>query len=159
MSKKLLFTGTFCLILLSMASQPGPGAGQVRVGDKPDAQIQKCAEECGACQRACDSCAAHCARLLLGQSKKEHYLTLQTCQDCATHCSAAASIVAREGPFSDTICKACAEACGRCAKECEKHASHDAVMKQCGEACRKCEQACRDMLSRLSAAKTAERRE
>ena len=95
----------------------------------------------------------------MAQGKKEHFITLQTCQDCATLCSAAASIMAREGLFSDTICKACAEACARCAKECEKHAAHDAEMKRCGEACRKCELACREMLTHLSEAKLTERRD
>ena len=87
--------------------------------DVHHAPFDKCATACSDCQRACDSCAAHCAKML-SDGKKEHHKTLQTCQDCATHCAAAAAIVARNGPFSDLICKACAEACARCGKECEK---------------------------------------
>jgi hypothetical protein len=83
--------------------------------------------------------------MLVSEGKKEHLKTLQTCQDCATLCSAAASIVARMGPFSDTICTACAEACKRCGDECEKH-SHDSIMKKCAEECRKCANACNEML-------------
>lgn len=109
------------------------------------AAYETCAKACGDCQRACDSCAAHCA-MLISQGKAEHFQTLQTCQDCATCCSAAASIVARMGPFSDAICKACAEACARCGKACEK-LSKDAHMKKCAEECKHCEKACRDMLT------------
>jgi hypothetical protein len=106
-----------------------------------------CAKACGDCQRECDSCAAHCAQLI-ADGKKEHLTTLQTCQDCAAHCSAAASITARKGPFSDLICTACAEACNRCGKACEKFKS-DEHMKRCAEECVKCEKACREMLKHV----------
>ena len=86
------------------------------------------------------------------QGKKEHAKTLATCQDCATHCSAAASIVARKGPFSDLICKACAEACARCGKACEQFPD-DKHMKMCAEECRKCEKECREMLKHTPAGK------
>lgn len=155
MKRPFLTATIFSAIILGLAGQSGPSVGQERGGDKHAAGSRKCADECGACQRACDNCATHCADLL-AQGKKEHLVTLHTCQDCATTCSAAASIVARKGPFADIICKACIEACARCSKECEKH-SHDAEMKQCAEACRRCEQACRDMLAHTTG-KTTERR-
>jgi hypothetical protein len=56
--------------------------------------------------------------------------------------------VARRGPFSDAICHACAEACARCAKACEKF-PNDPHMKRCAEECRKCEKACKEMLTHL----------
>jgi hypothetical protein len=93
-------------------------------------------------------CSAHCAKLL-SEGKKEHLMTLQTCQDCATTCSAAATIVARSGPFSDTICTACADACKKCGDECTKM-KDDAMMKKCADECRACEKACRDMLKHAS---------
>jgi hypothetical protein len=108
---------------------------------------QRCAQSCSDCQRACDMCAAQCAHLL-AQGKKDHLRTLQTCQDCATHCAAAACIVSRQGPFSGLICRACAEACAICGKECEKFGD-DPHMKKCAEECRKCEKACREMLSHV----------
>jgi len=91
---------------------------------------------------------------MLAEGKKEHRTSLESCLDCAAFCSVAASIVSRRGPMSDTICKSCAEACDRCAKECEKHAAHDAEMKHCGEECRRCEKACRAMLAHLSGTRT-----
>jgi hypothetical protein len=118
--------------------------------------FEKCARECSDCQRACDSCAAHCARMI-AEGKKEHLKTLGTCQDCATHCSAAACIVSRQGPFSDLICQACAEACARCGKACEAH-PEDAHMKKCAEECRKCEKACREMLKHVEKGSTTKAR-
>ncbi len=105
-----------------------------------------CAKSCGSCALVCDACAAHCAKLAI-DGKKDHAETMKTCQDCAAVCVAAACITARSGPFSDTICTACADACKRCGDACEKHAAHDQMMKQCMEECRKCEKACREMLT------------
>ncbi|HLJ96821.1 MAG TPA: four-helix bundle copper-binding protein [Gemmataceae bacterium] len=105
---------------------------------------EHCAKACNDCQRSCDACATHCVHLV-AQGVKEHLQTLQTCQDCANVCTSAAQIVARQGPFSDVICRACAEACARCGKTCEQHAN-DKMMKQCADECRRCEQVCRDML-------------
>jgi len=113
-----------------------------------DEMMQSCAKACSDCQRACDSCATHCTHML-HEGKKEHLTTLTTCQDCATVCSAAAQIVARGGPFSNTICTACAEACSLCAKECEKFPD-DKHMKTCAEECRKCEKACRAMVKHMA---------
>lgn len=106
--------------------------------------MMACARACSDCQRACDSCSTHCAHML-HEGKKPHFVSLTHCQDCATVCSAASEIVARGGPFSNMICTACADACGRCAKECEKFLD-DAHMKECAQECRKCEKACRDMV-------------
>lgn len=104
----------------------------------------ECAAECADCQQICDSCAAHCLKLV-ADGKKEHQQTLQTCLDCAEICAAADRIVSRSGPFSDTICQACAEACARCAEACEKFPD-DQHMAQCAQECRKCQQACEKML-------------
>jgi hypothetical protein len=157
MSRSLLPLTAFCMVGLALASQDAPSAGQERAGAKHSAAFNRCAEECGNCQRACESCAAHCANLL-AEGKKEHQATLQSCQDCATLCGAAASVLARRGPFADLLCKVCMEACARCAKECEKF-NDDAEMKQCALACRRCEQACRNMPTHLHADKTTERRD
>lgn len=118
-------------------------AGITPAGDHHHDLNDKCARACNDCQRICDACSTHCAKLV-ANGKKDHLTTLRTCQDCATHCSAAATIVSRNGPFSDLICTACAEACQKCGKACEKF--DDKMMKQCAEECFKCEKACREML-------------
>ena len=77
--------------------------------------------------------------------QESHFKTLQTCQDCATACRAASCIVARNGPFSDLICTACADTCKRCGDACEK-LQDDSMMEHYEDECRKCEKSCRDML-------------
>jgi hypothetical protein len=119
---------------------------------KPDPEssaaslFEKCGQACSDCQRICEACATHCAKLL-SKGDEHHLQTLGTCRDCATLCSAASHIVAREGNFSDLVCRACEEACGRCAANCELHGRGDAIMSRCAEECRKCETACREMLA------------
>ncbi len=114
-----------------------------------DHAMMECAEACSDCQRECDMCLMHCARML-EQGKKEHFATLRTCRDCALFCAAASQIVAGGGPFSNLICESCAKACAECAKACEKFPD-DAHMKKCAEECRKCEKACKAMLTHASA--------
>lgn len=106
---------------------------------------EKCAKACSDCQRECDSCSSHCAKML-EDGKREHAQTLATCRDCADVCAAAAQIVSRRGPFAKAICKACAEVCAGCAEACEK-LSQDDHMKRCAQECRRCEKACREMLA------------
>ena len=131
----------------SQAAAPAAQAGTGRATGKHDAHgehFAQCAKVCADCQVACSSCGAHCAALL-ADGKKEHQKTLQTCQDCADCCAAAAQIVSRGGPFSDIICKACADACARCGKACTQY-GQDAHMKACADECRRCETACRTMI-------------
>jgi hypothetical protein len=111
------------------------------------AEFTDCAKACGQCALACDQCADHCGAML-AEGKKDHLTTLRTCQDCASVCGSAACITAKGGPFSDLICKACADACKRCGDECEKRSS-DPVMKKCADECRRCEKACREMLKHV----------
>jgi hypothetical protein len=111
------------------------------------AMFQKCAKACNDCQRECDSCAHHCTHQL-AEGKKEHAKTLRTCQDCAALCVAAAQIVARGGPFSDLVCKACADACQRCGKACNEF-KDDEHMKRCADECVRCEKVCREMLEHV----------
>ena len=128
-----------------------------RADEKPAAHHEmheKCAKACFDCSRECASCFHHCAHLV-ADGKKEHLKTLQTCQDCAAVCKAASCITARHGPFSDTICTSCAEACKRCGDACDQH-KNDEMMKKCADECRRCEKACRDMLKHTGGAKEKE---
>lgn len=142
--KKLFRPGVALIVCLLVA---GPG----RVADDKAGGYDHCAKACHECARTCDCCAAHCAHLLT-DGKKEHLRTLRSCQDCATFCSAAACITARKGPYSEQICKGCAEVCKCCAEECEK-IPQDSMMKKCAEECRRCEKACQEMLSHVRASK------
>jgi hypothetical protein len=111
------------------------------------AAMMACAKACSDCQRECDMCATHCTHLI-SEGKKEHLASQRTCLDCANICATAAQITSRHGPFASLICEPCAEACNRCAKECEKHPD-DQHMKRCAEECRRCEKACRTMVKHM----------
>lgn len=151
-------TGFAALLGLVAAGLLATGAGAVedkkaegKADDKHMAMFKDCAKACDDCKRMCDTCGAHCAKML-ADGQKMHYESLKTCQDCAAICAAAACVTAKQGPFSDIICTACADACKRCGDTCEKHAAHDAMMKECAAECRKCEKACRDMLAHVKPA-------
>lgn len=142
---------TFALSLLGLTATLALCSGSVaddQPADHHGHAFDECARACSDCQRECDSCATHC-RHMLAQGKKEHQTTLRTCLDCGDHCAAASRIMARRGVFSDLICKACADACARCGKECQKF--DDEHMKKCAAECRKCEKACREMLKNIPA--------
>ena len=132
------------------AQSQGPAKGDHKHHSEA---MHVCAKACSDCQRECDACATHCAHMVL-EGKKDHLTTLMTCQDCANICATASHIVARGGPFAGLICEPCAEACARCAKECERF-PQDKHMKQCAEECRKCEKACKEMLKHVAPPKTA----
>jgi hypothetical protein len=140
-SCKRLGLATLGLLALALTSSIGE---EKRSADKHGGMMMECAKECGICAGSCDACSAHCARML-ADGKREHLTTLRTCQDCATICGAAACVTARNGPFSDAICSACAEACKRCGDACMKM-KDDEMMRRCGEECQKCEKVCREML-------------
>ena len=112
-------------------------------------KTMSCAKSCDDCARTCDACMAHCGKML-AEGMKEHITTHRTCADCATTCRAAASIVARQGPMSELICTACADACKQCGEACAKM-KDDPMMKECAEECVKCEKACREMTKHATA--------
>ena len=111
------------------------------------AAMQECAKICSDSQRACDSGATHCAKLL-SEGKKEHLAAMMACQDSATISSACAEICARGGPFSAMIAEVCAKACADCATACEK-VTDDEHMKECAEECRRCEKSCKTMATEM----------
>lgn len=127
------------------SGKPAAAAGASGHQHGHDGQVMRdCAAECAKCQEICDSCAAHCLKML-GEGKKAHAETLQTCLDCAEICAAADRVVARSGPFSNIICRACADACLHCAEACERFPD-DQHMADCARECRKCASVCQQML-------------
>jgi hypothetical protein len=137
------------LTAAALAAMEAVGAAYERkpeAGASPESMFDKCARACSDCQRLCDACATYCAKLL-AKGSEHHLETLDSCRDCASLCSSASQIVAREGMFADLVCRACEEACARCASHCERHGQSDPMMTRCAEECRKCETACREMLA------------
>lgn len=69
--------------------------------------------------------------------------------DCAELCQATANSMLRESPLHTILCRACADACERCARECLSHVV-DERMKRCSATCKDCAASCRMMADMAS---------
>lgn len=148
-TRVLAFTAVLGLVGVAFTQEPRGGQAQPRdAKGGANESYQTCARACNECEQVCLSCADHCAHMA-AEGKKDHLRTLRMCHDCAAHCAAAARITASQGPLSELICTACAEACKQCGNECEKF-KDDPMMKKCADECRKCEKACVDMIKHMS---------
>ena len=115
----------------------------------PD-ELVRCIEECLACGVACTSCADACLA-------EDELPSLRHCVrlnlDCADICEATARVATRlAGGQSESLgalLELCADECGRCREECERHAAHHEHCRVCAEACASCEDACRAALSTI----------
>jgi hypothetical protein len=121
------------------------GSGQIDK-DKLSACIQACFE----CAQACTACADAC----LGEDMvAELTACIRQNLDCADVCAATGTVLSRQTALdagtARALLEACAQACGACGGECERHASMHEHCRVCAEACRRCEQACRDLIGAL----------
>ncbi len=112
------------------------------------AKAIECITACYACAEACNACADAC----LGEKEVARQVTcIRLDLDCADVCLATARVISRltrtDKILAGALLRACATACGECAKECEPHAPHMEHCRICAEACRRCEKACRDLLA------------
>lgn len=106
------------------------------------AQNHACLEACVECLVACEMCSDAC----LGEKDVAMLLMcIRLDRDCADACATAIRVMARGGPLTAAVCRACADACDACAEECEKHAQHHDHCRICAEACRSCADECRRM--------------
>ena|SRR5437868_143628 len=91
------------------------------------------------CVAMCNYCASCCLA-------EEKVAMLSYCvrldMDCALVCNTTAILLARGSAHGKHLLRECAELCGLCAVECEKHA-HMEHCKACAAICRECEVACR----------------
>ncbi len=97
---------------------------------------EQCCNDCDTCQQACLACAIAC----LDETGRKECIRL--CLDCADICDVCAKISARKGPMADALKALCADACEKCATECEKHKG-DKACQHCAEQCRACAKKCR----------------
>jgi len=108
-----------------------------------------CCDACGACAEACNKAFHH--SLEQSSAGKPRYAKLaQTVADCAAFCSLSAEMIARHSMMMTLSCRACADACRRCAQECETFDT-DLDVKLCTEACQRCEESCRNMVKTMGA--------
>ena len=89
--------------------------------------LNNCAAECNHCATACldeidVKMLARCIKLNI---------------DCSDIWQLTASYVARDSEHASHLMKECAEICGACADECEKHAYMEHC-RRCAEICRHC---------------------
>ncbi|MGZ3864510.1 MAG: four-helix bundle copper-binding protein [Bacteroidia bacterium] len=90
-------------------------------------------------------CAAQCERCHYACHREKDREMLDRCmmldQDCTELCRLTAQVIERNSENSELLLKACAEACLKCAEECEMHADMEHC-KKCAEACRATAELC-----------------
>ena len=91
------------------------------------------------CSGACNYCTTAC---LGEQDVKMMAACIRLDIDCAAICSLTAGFIARGSVHGQHLLKECAEICGLCAAECEKHTGMQHC-RDCAVACRNCEKVCR----------------
>jgi hypothetical protein len=121
---------------------------------EPDPQLMSkellvlCIAQCFACALACSSCAEDC---LADERVQDLALCIRLNLDSADVCNDTGRGLVRqmssEPARARSMLEACAQACRRCAEECEFHARDHEHCRVCAEACRRCEQACNDLAS------------
>jgi hypothetical protein len=69
--------------------------------------------------------------------------------DCAELCQATANSMLRESSLHTILCRACADGCERCARECLSHVVGERI-KLCSATCKDCAASCRMMADMAS---------
>ena len=108
---------------------------------------KSCCDACGDCANACNKAFHHCVEQA-SAGKPRHAKMAQTVADCAAFCALSAEMIARHSVMMTLSCRACADACRRCAQECETFDT-DIDMKICLDACQRCEESCRNMVKAM----------
>jgi hypothetical protein len=108
---------------------------------------KKCCNICDDCARACNEAFHHCVEQAAG-GKARHAKVAQVVADCAAFCTLSATMIGRDSAMMMFSCRACADACRQCARECEPFIA-DPAMKQCFDACTRCEESCRNMVKAM----------
>jgi hypothetical protein len=107
--------------------------------------LTRCIEDCYDCAQTCTACADAC----LGEAMVQQMIQcVRTCADCADVCLTMGMMATRRTGSNAILVgrmlEVCEEACGICARECERHAATMAHCRVCAETCRRCEAACRE---------------
>ena len=108
--------------------------------DVPD-EIQQCIENCLKCHQLCEQLIPHCLEKGGMHAQREHIQILSTCADI---CRTSAQFMMWGSELHSRVCGICADACIKCAEDCEQM-KEDKAMQLCAEACRKCAESCQKM--------------
>lgn len=110
--------------------------------------MEQCIDNCMECYRICLETVKYCLEQGGKHAAPDHIKILM---DCVTACQASANFMIRGSEMHGQTCGVCAEACRRCATECEKMAD-DEQMQKCAEVCRRCQRTCEEMASTATSA-------
>jgi hypothetical protein len=142
--------GTGAAGLALIATKTKAAYGQSGADDPKHAGMTKsCCDTCGDCAVACNKAFHHCVEQA-SNGKPRHGKMAQTVADCAAFCALSATMISRKSLMMVLSCQACADACRRCARECEIFDT-DLDMTICKDACVKCEESCRNMVKAMGA--------
>ena len=104
-------------------------------------ELDRCIRDCLDCARSCYETITHCLELGGDHARRAHINALL---DCAGACETTAAFMARGSELHQRLCAVCADACERCAAECERFPD-DQMMAECARICRQTAESCRKM--------------
>ena len=108
--------GTGAAGLAFIASETAASASESGDDDPKHAGMKKsCCDACGACSEACNKAFHHCVEQA-SAGKPRHAKMAQTVADCAAFCALSAAMISRQSAMMILSCRACADACRRCAR-------------------------------------------
>ena len=112
--------------------------------------LADCIDACFTCAQVCTACADAC---LSEQMVADLVKCIRTDLDCADVCETTGRVLSRhtgyDANLTRVVLEACAQACGACGDECDRHAGMHEHCRVCAEACRRCEQACQRLITTL----------
>jgi hypothetical protein len=104
-------------------------------------EIQDCIESCLQCHKTCEQLIPYCLEKGGMHSEPSH---IQAVTICADICRTAAHFMMWNSDLHERVCEICAEACLKCATDCERMGD-DEMMSLCAEICRQCAESCQKM--------------
>jgi hypothetical protein len=107
-------------------------------------EVQQCIENCLQCHRTCEQLIPYCLEKGGMHAERSHIQLLSTCADI---CRTSAHFMMWSSDLHPKVCGTCAEACLKCAEDCERMGD-DKMMKACAEICRLCAESCQKMATR-----------
>lgn len=103
--------------------------------------MDDCIRQCMECHRVCLETMQYC--LTQGGHHAEHS-HIRLMSDCVEICQTSANFMIRGSDLHGHTCRACAEVCDACAKDCASMGD-DPRMKSCADTCHRCAEECRKM--------------
>ena len=132
--------------LAAAGTLAAPAAGQQHRMEGMAMSMTDCIDDCVASHRMCLETAAWLTKQG-GASATASLIAMLN--DCAELCQATANSMLRESSLHTILCRACADGCERCARECLSHVVGERI-KLCSATCKDCAASCRMMADMAS---------